>query len=486
MFEVTEWSSYWLLLTLLRTASSFTPYQPAAGWTYFIEAVREQAWPSCQYRFVSYPSTCDKVDLWNAAGINQEWTLEDAGGGNFYLLTSCGHYLSYPGDCTEHVIDTWPLAGVNQVFKFVVGDNTQFEYYLQAVEREACPFQWVSFPVPCTTSAPDTVDLWNAAGQDQRFRLHPVRSASPLEHRVNSQVPCPDPFAWRSSERELYLLQCTGGGLALMVNSTLNPNVLFEYEGNCLGGAPPPWAASDSRWAPENTEEGGNVSVTFFADQQSDGKHRIGWVVSTTGPQPEAWNEYSSDYMVLGNAPGGDIDPHVFRDSDGRTYLVWKTDDNNVGATVTRLWAQEISIAKGSVTQFGSPQQIMDSTGLWWINSWVPGGSLVEGPEIVKVGGFYYLFFAAGQYCQDSYSEGVARSQSIWGPYDKMGVPLLSTGLVGTAGGAKLVGPGHASFAVADQQWYAVWHASLGENCNRYAFVSSLKFGADGWPYVNF
>lgn len=437
---------------------------------------------------MSYPSTCDKVDLWNAAGINQEWTLEDAGGGNFYLLTSCGHYLSYPGDCTEHVIDTWPQAGVNQAFKFVVGDNTQFEYYLQAVGREACPFQWGSFPVPCTTSSPDTVDLWDAAGPDQRFRLHPVRSAAPSDHKVNSQVPCADPFAWSSSQRGLYLLQCTGGALSLMANSTINPDVLFGYEGNCLGGTPPPWAANDNRWAPENTEESGNISVTFFADQQSDGKHRIGWVASPRGPQPEAWNEYSANYMDLGDAPGGDIDPHVFHDTDGRTYLVWKTDDNNVGASVTRLWAQEIVIAGGSVAQVGSPLQIMDSTGLWWITSWVPGGSLVEGPEIVKNNGVYYLFFAAGQYCQDSYTEGVARSSSVWGPYEKMGVPLLSTGLVGNAQGAKLIGPGHASFAfnAADQQWYAVWHASMGENCNRYAFVSNLVFGTDGWPYANF
>ncbi|KAL5477939.1 hypothetical protein EMCRGX_G024802 [Ephydatia muelleri] len=445
-------SVYSVLLAFLRAASSFTPYQPTAGWTYYVEAVREQAWPSCQYRFMSYPSTCDKVDLWNAAGINQEWTLEDAGGGNFYLLTSCGHYLSYPGDCTAHVIDTWPQAGVNQAFKFVVGDNTQFEYYLQAVGRKACPFQWASFPVPCTTSAPDTVDLWDATGPDQRFRLHPVRSASPPNHKVNSQ--------------------CTGGALDLMAASTLNPDVLFEYEGNCLGGTPPPWALSDNSRAMEST------ALVGSPPRRGPNPKR------GTSTRPTTWN--------LGNAPGGDIDPHVFRDTDGRTYLAWKTDDNNVGATVTRLWAQEISMAKGSVTQLGSPQQIMDSTGLWWIDSWVPGGSLVEGPEIVKMNGFYYLFFAAGQYCQDSYSEGVARSPSIWGPYEKMGIPLLSTGLVGTADGAKLVGPGHASFvlnATAQQWyavWYAVWHASMGENCNRYAFVSNLEFGADGWPYVNF
>lgn len=67
-----------------------------------------------------------------------------------------------------------------------------------------------------------------------------------------------------------------------------------------------------------------------------------------------------------------------------------------------------IFVTRGTVRQIGAPAKIMDSTGLWWVDSWVTGGSLVEGPEIVQANGYYYLFFAAGKYCQPSYSEGVA------------------------------------------------------------------------------
>ena len=42
----------------------------------------------------------------------------------------------------------------------------------------------------------------------------------------------------------------------------------------------------------------------------------------------------------------------------------------------------------------------------------IAGGSLIEGPELVHRGDYYYLFFAAGKYCQESYSEGVARSRA--------------------------------------------------------------------------
>jgi hypothetical protein len=50
----------------------------------------------------------------------------------------------------------------------------------------------------------------------------------------------------------------------------------------------------------------------------------------------------------------------------------------------------------------------------------------------------------------------------------------------------QLVGPGHATYVKVDDGWRIIYHASIGENCDRYAFINELVFGADGWPYVNF
>lgn len=115
----------------------------------------------------------------------------------------------------------------------------------------------------------------------------------------------------------------------------------------------------------------------------------------------------------------------------------------------------------------------------------------------------------------------------MFGPYEKLGVPLLSTGMVGyaygppdsgsdgstvvaeqpqqqplrqggsyvddrdeevTSGIAKLIGPGHASFVqdLGSKQWFAVYHASRGANCNRFAFVDEMVFGSDDWPRIAF
>jgi len=296
---------------------------------------------------------------------------------------------------------------------------------------------------------------------------------------------CADPFAWRGSDGK-YHLTCTGNNLALFESNVFNE--FTTKVGHVLGGSKPGWAQSGSRWAAENVEIGGGLNIATFSDQQAaDGRHRVGWAMSHAGISSGAWSTYSPTFLDLGNAPGGEIDQHVFVDDDGSSYLVWKTDDNSVRDTRTRIWAQPCQLSSSGLTLKGSRQVIMDSKSLWWVDSWVGGGTLVEGPEIVRRGEYYYLFFASGKYCQDSYSEGVARSKHVMGPYTKLGVPLLSTSMLGAGEGGKIVGPGHASFAKdAGGHWHVMWHASEGENCNRHPYANKLGWTADGWPYVDF
>jgi beta-xylosidase len=357
------------------------------------------------------------------------------------------------------------------------------------------------------------VDFWNAAGDEQTFRIHPVRASSPFNHKWNSPNPCADPFAWYDNSTQQFKLICTSTLLDVSSTPTMNPEVDFKYLGHALTGNNfPPWAQSGIRWAPENIPvmvQGKVFNVIFWSNYvNSDRTHRIGWVSSAVGAIPGKWDNFSPNFMNLGMAPGGDIDAHVFFDMGANThYLVWKTDDNNVGISYTRIWAVKISFSVGAQLQVhieGTPVQILDSKGLWWSVSWyapfsskiylpspvrVSGGSLIEGPEIIKQGDYYYLFFASGRYCEDTYMEGVARSRNVFGPYEKMAIPILSTGLVGNSNGKKLLGPGHAS-VVNNRvgEWDLVWHASTGADsaCQRYPFVSNVKFTGDGWPYVDF
>jgi hypothetical protein len=71
--------------------------------------------------------------------------------------------------------------------------------------------------------------------------------------------------------------------------------------------------------------------------------------------------------LDLGNDPAGEIDQHIFKDpTDGKTYLLWKTDDNSVGAKVTRLWGVEVAISWDSVKLLGARKQLMDRW-VWWV-----------------------------------------------------------------------------------------------------------------------
>ena len=83
-----------LLLLAPALASAFSPFEPTAGWTYYLEAAHDgpaTEWPQCPFRFLSFPGTCDAVNLWRGAGVNQRFTLAEArSGGAFTVQAGCG------------------------------------------------------------------------------------------------------------------------------------------------------------------------------------------------------------------------------------------------------------------------------------------------------------------------------------------------------------------------------------------------------------
>ncbi len=86
------------------------------------------------------------------------------------------------------------------MFRFIsaqsVDDGSMYQYNIAAVGRSACALKFLSFPVPCTTQSPDLLDLWNATGPEQTFRLFPISSSRPSEISVSTDGPCADPFVW--------------------------------------------------------------------------------------------------------------------------------------------------------------------------------------------------------------------------------------------------------------------------------------------------
>eukprot|EP00035_Acanthoeca_spectabilis_P028106 m.469221 g.469221 ORF g.469221 m.469221 type:complete len:512 (-) comp28285_c0_seq1:210-1745(-) len=504
-----------VVAAVLGAASGINPYEPTAGWLYALEAAGRAPWPDCPNRFLSVDNACTQGSVALDSSTNSPVELIPApqfgpSNSTFFIKLHCGKFLSYAGPCAELQVDAWPAPGINQAFRFAAlagGDGTAFGWSLEAVGRASCPEKFVNFPSTCggrdnrrlsmsvgnTTqqrSAEEAPKL-TASATPGLFRLQVLGAVTPMAKDPNSQGGCADPFAWRSVKANSTYMVCTGGGLELYTvanHGSLAPSTPLVSIGVALGGQPPEWAASGNRWAPENLEVDGHNFI-FVADD-ANGPHRIGWVRSDADVAAGSWQSYSPSSLDLGQTRQGEIDAHVFRDTDGKVYLLWKTDDNSIGLKTTRLWAQQINVSASTVELLGSPRLILDSTGMWWVTSFINGGTLIEAPEVVKLNNWYYLFFAGGRFCQDSYSEGVARSKSIWGPYEKMQSPLLTTALVGASGSNKIIGPGHASFVQAPDNpgnLHIVYAASVGENCNRMAFVERLRINtATGWPYVDF
>ena len=170
--------------------ASYTPYDPASGnWTYFIEANRTVAWPACRFRFLSFTSDCMHDDLWDGAGVNQEFALIPVQGArltsqlvtapkDYFVKLRCGRYLSYSSSCEDSGIkSTESHAGAGQEFRFVgsTGADVEFSWYIEAVGRRDCSDRWLSFSTGCSDHS---VSL---GGAPSPFHLHAVRTTSAIQ-----------------------------------------------------------------------------------------------------------------------------------------------------------------------------------------------------------------------------------------------------------------------------------------------------------------
>lgn len=88
------------------------------------------------------------------------------------------------------------------------------------------------------------------------------------------------------------------------------------------------------------------------------------------------------------------IDPSIFNDDDGKRYLAFGGG-----------WIHEM--ARDGLALIGEAKQVWPGT----------GGSAPEAPHLIKRNGWYYLMLAEGGTFFD-HMETVARSRSIWGPYE--------------------------------------------------------------------
>ncbi|MEU2772541.1 family 43 glycosylhydrolase [Streptomyces sp. NPDC007162] len=208
------------------------------------------------------------------------------------------------------------------------------------------------------------------------------------------------------------------------------------------------WA--DSRaWAPTIAQKDGKYYFYFCADAN------IGVAVadSPTGPFKDALGK---PLLRSGDFSGQMIDPAVFTDDDGQSYLYF----GNGHAYVVPLNADMTSI---------DPSKVRDIT---------PSG-YNEGSFVIKRNGIYYFMWSENDTRDENYRVAYATGPSPTGPWTERGVILskdLSLGIRGT---------GHHSVVHVPNtdDWYIAYHRFAipgGDGTHRETTVDRLEFAADG------
>lgn len=236
----------------------------------------------------------------------------------------------------------------------------------------------------------------------------------------------------------------------------------------------PAWSVG-SYWAPEISQHRGRYFIYYTARKKSGSL----CVAVATARRPQG--PYT-DHGPLVCQEVGSIDGFPVDDERGRRYLLWKEDGNSVSKP-TPIWAQRLS-ADGT-RLVGERKEILRNTEPWEKHASLPYGDLVEGPAVVRRGGWFYMFYS-GNFCcarECNYMVGVARARNLLGPWEKNpSNPILR-------GNDDWKCPGHGTIVTdaRGRDWF-MYHAMDAKDfvyVGRQGLLDEVRWGRDGWPTIN-
>lgn len=215
--------------------------------------------------------------------------------------------------------------------------------------------------------------------------------------------------------------------------------------------------ADNSAWAPAVTARNGRYYLYFSGGAASGNTAKqLGVAVadSPVGPFQDALGRplVRSDQFSGGQA----IDPMVFTDDDGQSYLYW----GQGVARAVRLNPDMVSF---------DPAQVRTIT---------PAG-YNEAPFVFKRNGTYYLMWSENDTRSEDYRVAYATGASPLGPWTNRGVVLqkrLEDAIKGTGHHSVVQAPG-------TDTWYVAYHrfaVPAGNGTNRETTIDRMEFATDG------
>jgi beta-xylosidase len=176
---------------------------------------------------------------------------------------------------------------------------------------------------------------------------------------------------------------------------------------------------------------------------------------------------------------GGTIDPHAFRDADGRLYLYYKNDGNHPDfRKPTDIFVQRLT--PDGLRLSGEAVPLLRNDKPWEAH-------VIESPTMAQRDGRYVLFFSANHFGWEEhqaispYAMGYAQCAGPMGPcVDAPENPILSSYNSPEAG--CLSGPGHQALFESRGRQYVVFHAHAAlpgcrdANTGRQMYIAPLRW----------
>lgn len=220
--------------------------------------------------------------------------------------------------------------------------------------------------------------------------------------------------------------------------------------------------AEKAMWAPSVIERNGKYFLCFGAnDIQSD--EETGGIGIAVADRPEGpYRDYLGKPLIDKFHNGAQpIDQYVFEDADGKLYLIYGG------------W-RHCNIVKLSDDMKGI-EPMADGT----LFREITPEAYVEGPFMFIRNGKYYFMWSEGGWTGPDYSVAYAISDSLFGPYERIGRILQQDPSIAT-------GAGHHSVIriPGKDEYYFVYHrrpAGETDRNSREVCIEKMEFDEDGF-----
>jgi xylan 1,4-beta-xylosidase len=282
----------------------------------------------------------------------------------------------------------------------------------------------------------------------------------------------PDPTVLRVGDE--YWAMVTTGGWAPHFTILRSRDLVAWRTVGAVFQKKPTWAKGDF-WAPELIEDRGTFYL-YYTGRRDEGPTKKGTLCVAVATAAQPAGPYTDHGPVVCQEIGS-IDPFSLRDADGRRYLIWKEDGND-RRQPTPIWAQQLT--EDGLRVVGKRRELIRNDAATW------EGIAVEGPYVLRRGGWYYLFYSGNACCGRAcnYALGVARARTLLGRWEKD----PANPIVG--GNSAWQCPGHGDVVTtADGREFLIYHSYRRSPdtfmIGREAVLDRIIWDERGWPHVN-